>query len=611
MVLTDLAVRKMQALYNNGPLSRFGTQYMLDALSWAVAIVLAVLLRYDFALDRVTWFSTLMVCLAAAALQLGAGYLFYLYRGRHPYGSFAEVRALSLVVLVTTVVLAIPLLSFGTALSVPRSAIFIAVPIAFVLMGVVRYVKRLLVERAIRPVDHTDRALVYGAGYLGSTIVRRMLTDRESAYLPVGLIDDDPTKRNLWLDGIRVQGTLLDLAYAARTTEATVLVVAIARADATLLREISDAALLAGISVKVLPPLEEVLEGKSRLKDLRDLSIEDLIGRHPVDTEVESIAGYLKGKRVLVTGAGGSIGSELCRQIARFAPSELIMLDHDETGLQGTQLSILGHGLLDTQDVVLASIRDRDALQRIFGERRPEVVFHAAALKHLPMLEQFPHEAWKSNVLGTRNVLEAARSVDVATFVNISTDKAANPTSVLGHSKRVAEKLTAWAAQETGSRYLSVRFGNVIGSRGSMLPTFTSIIEAGGPLTITHPDVTRFFMTIPEACQLVVQAGGIGGPGEVLILDMGEPVRILDVARRMIDMSGKDIAIVYTGLRPGEKLHEELIGHGERDHRPIHPKISHTAIDALAPHDLDRADWEARCRIESAGRLADSAERGA
>jgi dTDP-glucose 4,6-dehydratase len=222
------------------------------------------------------------------------------------------------------------------------------------------------------------------------------------------------------------------------------------------------------------------------------------------------------------------------------------------------------------------------------------VVFHAAALKHLPMLEQYPDEAWKTNVLGTLNVLQAARSVGVKTFVNISTDKAANPTSVLGHSKRVAEKLTAWAGGETGLKYLSVRFGNVIGSRGSMLPTFASLIEAGGPLTVTHPDVTRFFMTIPEACQLVVQAGGIGRSSEVLILDMGEQVRIMDVAERMIEMSGKDISIVFTGLRPGEKLHEELIGIHESDERPIHPKISHTSIDPISPARLDKAGWEAR-----------------
>jgi dTDP-glucose 4,6-dehydratase len=373
-----------------------------------------------------------------------------------------------------------------------------------------------------------------------------------------------------------------------------VLIISIAHADAALLREITDTAVAVGLKVKVLPVLEDVLEGKSRLSDVRDIAIEDLIGRQPVDTEVESIAGYLEGKRVLVTGAGGSIGAELCRQIAKFSPRELIMLDRDETGLQGTQLSISGHGLLDTKDVVLADIRDADALQLVFADRRPDVVFHAAALKHLPMLEQYPDEAWKTNVLGTLNVLQAARSVGVTTFVNISTDKAANPTSVLGHSKRVAEKLTAWAAHETGLKYLSVRFGNVIGSRGSMLPTFTSLIEAGGPLTVTHPDVTRFFMTIPEACQLVVQAGGIGRASEVLILDMGEQVRIMDVAERMIEMSGKDISIVFTGLRPGEKLHEELIGRDELDERPIHPKISHTSIDPISPSRLDKAGWEAR-----------------
>ena len=345
----------------------------------------------------------------------------------------------------------------------------------------------------------------------------------------------------------------------------------------------------------LLPLLSQVLEGRSGLTDLREVSIEDLIGRHPVDTEVESIAGYLTGKRVLVTGAGGSIGSVLCREILKFAPAELIMLDRDETGLQATQILISGHGLLDTKDVVLADIRDSPTLEKIFVERQPEVVFHAAALKHLPMLEQYPSEAWQTNVLGTLNVLNAARAIGVSTFINVSTDKAANPSSVLGHSKRAAEKLTAWAAEETGQTYLSVRFGNVIGSRGSMLPTFTSLILAGGPLTITHPDVTRFFMTIQEACQLVVQAGGIGRPGEVLILDMGEPVRILDVAKQMIAMSGRDIKIVFTGLRHGEKLHEELLGEGEQDSRPLHPKISHTKVPSLNPAHLDKQEWERRC----------------
>ena len=240
-----------------------------------------------------------------------------------------------------------------------------------------------------------------------------------------------------------------------------------------------------------------------------------------------------------------------------------------------------GNGLLSTKETVLADIRDADAIRRVFEEYRPEVVFHAAALKHLPMLERYPEEGWKTNVVGTLNVLEAAASVGVERFVNISTDKAANPTSVLGHTKRAAEQLTAWMGQQAEGRYLSVRFGNVIGSRGSMLPTFTRLIEQGGPLTVTHPDVTRYFMTIPEACQLVLQAGGIGHSGEVMILDMGEPVRILDVAKRMIALSGKDIDIVFTGLRDGEKLNEELTADTELTQPSAHPLISRTVIEPL------------------------------
>jgi len=574
---------------------RFGGHYACDSGAWAFALVSAEALRYEFHIGLIFWFPLLVLCSVTCAVQLLAGWASHLYQGRHAYGSFAEVRALLGTVFAVTAIVGLPVLLGGTTFLIPRSTVFIALPIAFVLMGGVRYLQRVWVERALTPTDDAHRTLVYGAGYLGASIVRRMLTDRHSGFLPVGLIDDDPCKRNTWLDGVRVLGNQAALTEAACLTGATTLVVTIARADSSLLRGISDAAAAAGLQVKVLPALEQVLEGQSRLGDLRDLSIEDLLGRNPIDTHVESIAGYLSGKRVLVTGAGGSIGSELCRQIRAFGPSELMMLDRDETGLQMTQISILGHGLLDTDDVILADIRDSDALSAILMKRRPEVVFHAAALKHLPMLEQYPSEAWKTNVLGTLNMLDAALAAGVETFVNISTDKAANPTSVLGHSKHLAERLTAWAAQASGRTYLSVRFGNVIGSRGSMLPTFTTLIEAGGPLTITHPDVTRFFMTIPEACQLVIQAGGIGRPAEVLILDMGEPVKILDVAQRMIAMSGRDISIVYTGLRRGEKLHEELIGDNETGERPVHPKISHAAIEALSPALLDKDAWDARC----------------
>ncbi|MCV9996518.1 polysaccharide biosynthesis protein [Paeniglutamicibacter sp. ZC-3] len=568
----------------------------IDLAAWVAALLLATIFRFELRMTEINVGPVLLVALGAASLHLVLGWLLAVYAGRYSYGTFEEIRVLVYAMALVGSIVSMVLFAFGTDWDVPRSIGLIGAPIALMFMCGVRYVQRIASEQQLRPGDAALPTIIYGAGYLGETLVRRMLTDVNTTYRPVALIDDDPAKSNFQIRGVQVMGSLDSLAEVAAKTGAVELVVAINYVDAPQVRLISDTAAEAGLNVMVLPPLNDVLAGKTKLSDLRDLSIEDLIGRHPVDTEIESIAGYLAGKRVLVTGAGGSIGTELCLQISKFAPSELIMLDRDETGLQGAQIRIAGHGLLHTRDVVLADIRDTEALQTIFEERRPDVVFHAAALKHLPMLEQYPDEAWKTNVLGTLNVLRAAQSTNVATFVNISTDKAANPTSVLGHSKRMAEKLTAWMAIETGKPYLSVRFGNVIGSRGSMLPTFRSLIEAGGPLTVTHPDITRYFMTIPEACQLVVQAGGIGRAGEVLILDMGEPVKILDVAQRMIEMSGKDIEIVFTGMREGEKLHEELVGYGEADSRPFHPQISHADVSSMSPTLLTKAAWETRLR---------------
>ncbi len=309
-----------------------------------------------------------------------------------------------------------------------------------------------------------------------------------------------------------------------------------------------------------------------------------MLGRNELEMDVESIADYVTGRRVLVTGAGGSIGSELCRQLHRYAPAELMMLDRDESALHALQLSIHGRALLDSDEVVLCDIRDRAGLHSLFASRRPEVVFHAAALKHLPMLEQYPAEAVKTNVVGTLNVLDACDLVGVSRFVNISTDKAADPSSVLGWSKRISERLTAQRALTDPGIYVSVRFGNVLGSRGSVLTSFAKQIADGGPVTVTDPDVTRYFMTIEEACQLVVQAAAIGAAGEALVLDMGEPVRILDVAKQLIDQSGSPIRVVFTGLREGEKMHEDLFGSEEpRDLRPMHPLVSHVPVPALSP----------------------------
>jgi FlaA1/EpsC-like NDP-sugar epimerase len=570
------------------------SQYLLDAAAWIVAILLALILRYELLVKEVNVPGIAAFCTVAVVAQLVVGLSFALYRGRYSFGSFHEAKLLVIVAVLVGVILVLVSVAFFTVIEVPRSIGIIAFPFACMFLAATRYLKRMYVESKAKPGEDAQRTLIYGAGFLGNSLVVRMMQDPGSPYFPVGLIDDDPAKKHLRLSSVPVLGRIDDLREVVARTQASLLVIAFAGVEAAQVRRVSDLVAGLGIKVLVLPPLRDMLGASGpAIADFREVAVEDLIGRRPVDIHPDEVAGYITGKRVLVTGAGGSIGSELCRQLSAFAPAELIMLDRDETGLQSTQISLTGRGLLTGRDTVLADIRDADALLDIFEDRKPQVVFHAAALKHVSLLEQYPEEAWKTNVQGSLNVLRASAAVGVTNFVNISTDKAADPTSVLGHSKRVAEKLTSHHAQRTGQQYVSVRFGNVIGSRGSMLPLFTEQIRTGGPITVTDPEVTRFFMTIPEACQLVVQAGAIGRGGEVLILDMGEAVRILDVAQRMIAMSGKDIDIVFTGLRPGEKMHEDLMGVGEDDSRPLHPKISHTSVVALDPQQLDLQAWKA------------------
>ena len=571
---------------------------LADASAWFVAVLLASFLRYEFDALRIEWLPTVITALAMAAFFVLLGILIGVYLGKYAYGSLDEVRALTGSGLLTSLVFTVVLI-IGS-FEVPRSLALLAFPLALVMMFGLRFVYRLSVDRTRLPARAATPALVVGAGQAGEITVRTIMNDPDSPMRAIGLIDDDVTKRRLRLHGVPVLGTTDEIEQIAKDTRAKVLIVAISNVSQELLGELTDAGNKVGMRVLKTPTPQRMMQGPIEVRDLRSVSIEDLIGRTAVDTNVEAIAGFITGKKVLVTGAGGSIGSELCVQLAKFGPQELIMLDRDETSLQEAQIRLRGNGLLDSEDIVLADIREADVMQQVFANYQPEVVFHAAALKHLPMLEKYPREAWKTNVIGTRNVVQAAMATDVETFVNVSTDKAANPTSALGHSKRVAEKVTAWAAKETGRPYLSVRFGNVIGSRGSMLPTFQALIEKGGPLTVTHPEVTRYFMTIPEACQLVIQAGGIGRASEVLILDMGEPVKILDIAKRMIAMSGKDIEIVYTGLRSGEKLHEELVGAREDLERPFHEQISHTTVDFLSPEDMDYSVWLDRMSREKA-----------
>jgi FlaA1/EpsC-like NDP-sugar epimerase len=573
---------------------------LMDVVAWGVATAVAIYLRFGLTFDAQSRRGFWQILPLVAVLQVLTGFAVGLYRRRWRYGSYDEVAALGLTAAITTGGLYLLNERYFSERPIPQSAVLVGGAFGLMMMGAIRYVWRLALEWLRRPTDRTaEKLLIFGAGEGGLQVITALLRSRSSPYVPVGLLDDDPVKQRLSIKGVNVLGNRTDILHAAQRTGAATILFAIPSATAKTVGEITDLAVAAGLLVKVLPSQSELFGDLVGLTDIRDLTEADLLGRHQIETNLEEIAHYLSGKRVLVTGAGGSIGSELCRQLSRFHPAQLLMLDHDESALHQVQLSIQGRAMLDTPDTILADIRDAEDLMKVFAARRPEVVFHAAALKHLPLLEQYPNEAYKSNVIGTLNVLRAAHSVDVEAFVNISTDKAANPTSVLGYSKRVAERLTSHmgSVARTGV-YLSVRFGNVLGSRGSVLTTFRDQIENGGPVTVTDRDVSRFFMTIPESVQLVIQAGAIGSSGEVLVLDMGEPVLIYDVARRLIAQSKKPLNIVFTGLRPGEKLHEELFGQEEIDERPHHKLISHADVPPLdpqlvTPSPTDPRDWMA------------------
>jgi FlaA1/EpsC-like NDP-sugar epimerase len=559
-------------------------QFVLDTIALSCTAMVVSYWRFVYQVHPdpmgATKDTVLRVIPLVFLIQAIVGYIVGIYRRRWRYGSFDEIAGLFITSVVSIAILLF-LRFFDHSLNpYPRSVIVIGGLAGVFLMAANRYVWRLIRQQLRRPTEETaTKILVYGAGEGGIQIVNTLLRNPSSPYLPVGFIDDNSDVHRLSISGVPVIGGRSSLSEAQQKTGAKTLLIAIPSADSALISEISSSAQSLGMSVKIVPPVQNLFERPLDTGDIRDLTDEDLLGRRKIHTDLQQISEYLVNRRVLVTGAGGSIGSELCRQLVRFNPAELIMLDRDESALHEVQLSIHGRALLDTPQTVLADLRDAATMNHIFETRRPEVVFHAAALKHLPLLERYPGEAYKTNVLGTATLLNAAQKNDVKVFVNISTDKAANPISILGYSKRIAERITAnFGVISAQGKYISVRFGNVLGSRGSVLLSFRDQIEKGGPVTVTHKGVTRYFMTISEAVQLVIQAGAIGNSGEVLVLDMGKPVSIYDVATRLVSNSQKPVSIEIVGLRAGEKVHEELFGDGEVDTRPKHPLISHVPV---------------------------------
>ncbi|MGJ9411591.1 polysaccharide biosynthesis protein [Aeromicrobium sp. CF4.19] len=563
---------------------------LLDGSAWLVALALAVMLRFETPAITATFdmsdagrsvplYGVLVLGGVAAVVHCALAWLLRLHQGRHTIGGFEEMFALGSIVLASGIFIGVINMIGGQQI-VPRTSVLVTTVVVFVLCAWPRALWRAVVvqPRLTHAAGVGTPVIIAGAGEAGRDLVGTMRRDPRGTWDPVAYLDDAPARKHFRHRGVTVRGTTDDAAAVARRTGATTLIIAMPSVDSTVISRVYELARQADLDVKVLPNVHELLDGRVSLADVRDISPADLLGRHQVETDLDSIAHYLTDRRVLVTGAGGSIGSELCRQISQFSPARLVMLDRDESALHALLLSLGGRADLESPDVVLADIRDADRVREVFQEHRPEVVFHAAALKHVNILERHPQEAVKTNVLGTANVLTAAADAAVEHFVNISTDKAADPENALGYSKRLAEGLTAQRGAQADGTYISVRFGNVLGTRGSVLGTFSAQIADGGPVTVTHPEVTRFFMTVDEAVQLVVQAAAIGRDGEALVLDMGTPVKIIDVARQMIDQAGEKIDIVFTGLKPGEKLHEVLFAPSEPDERPVHPLISHVTV---------------------------------
>ncbi len=562
--------------------------FLLDLVLLSVTPTLALVMRVDTESWVVGYQSALIrFTLLALAVKLVLFFLFGLYRRYWRYASVDELISIGLAVGTSTLVVAglffgAGILGMDAGRSLPRSVPFIDGLLTLIVVGGTRFSVRVMAHRRRRSERKRDSkaVLIVGAGDAGSMIAREMLSSRHINIDPVGFVDDDPSKHKKSIHGVPVLGTRKDIPRLVEKYGIEEVVIAIPTATGQVIRDIVTLCEAARVPSRTMPGMYEILSGQISVSQLRNVDIEDLLRRDPVRINAQEVEKMLFEKRVLVTGAGGSIGSELCRQIARCSPAGLILLGHGENSLFSIEHELRRYWPKLSLSVVVADIRDRMRMTAVFEQTKPQVIFHAAAHKHVPMMEANCEDAITNNVGGTRTLVQLAEQCAVERFVLISSDKAVNPTNIMGATKRVAEKIVQTVARRTGRPYVSVRFGNVLGSRGSVVPTFREQIIRGGPVTVTDPEVKRYFMTIPEAVQLVLQAATLAGVecrNGVFVLDMGEPIKIVDLARDLIELSGKqvgqDIEIVFTGLRPGEKLFEELFGDGEDYRRTRHEKL--------------------------------------
>ncbi|MBK5484116.1 polysaccharide biosynthesis protein [Peribacillus sp. TH16] len=501
--------------------------------------------------------------------------IYKLYKKAWEYASIGEL--ISIVKAVTLSVISVVIIQILIFQDVYVRAMALTWMMHVILIGGSRFSWRMLRDRFINNQLEVKNTLVIGAGSAGTMVVRQLLNNHDTQLKPIAFIDDDPKKDKLDILGIPVVGNSKHIPEVVEKHHIDNIVIAIPSLSKKELRVIFDECVKTNAKTQIMPMIEDIMLGKVAVNQFKEVEVEDLLGREPVELDMNSISGKVTGKTILVTGAGGSIGSEICRQICRFSPKKIVLLGHGENSIYliDMELKRLYSDQIEIVPVI-ADIQDRERIFEVMDTHRPDVAYHAAAHKHVPLMEYNPREAVKNNVMGTKNVAEAADTYGVGTFVMISSDKAVNPTNVMGSTKRVAEMVIQQLDKHSTTKFVAVRFGNVLGSRGSVIPLFKKQIQAGGPVTVTHPDMTRYFMTIPEASRLVIQAGSLARGGEIFVLDMGEPVKIVDLATNLIQLSGytiDEIGIEYSGIRPGEKMYEELLGENEVHKEAVFPKI--------------------------------------
>ncbi len=553
-----------------------------------ISVMGSFALRFD-AEQLPFYFPAIVIMMGVALLtKVPVYFAFGLYRRLWVYASTSELRLITIAVTAASVVTSgvmLLLLSFGWIVpGMPRSALGIDWLLSLVLIGGSRFALRILSEQSTSTRNgKRNKALIIGAGDAGALVVRELQKSSQINLLPIGFLDDDPAKQKHEIYGVSVIGKISDLSFVLDNRQVDEVIIAIPSAPGKILRSVTDVCRLKGIPSRTMPGIYELIGGKVSVSRLREVDITDLLRREPAMIDDRLVGSSLSGKRVLITGAGGSIGREISRQVARWGPAELVLLGHGENSIFEALLELQeDYGSLSIHPVI-ADVRDSFRLNSIFQAHSPEVVFHAAAHKHVPLMEYNVEEAITNNVVGTRNVVQVSINTGVERFVLISTDKAVKPINVYGATKRLAEMMVIDAAQRTGRAFTVVRFGNVLGSRGSVVPLFKSQIARGGPVLVTHPDMERYFMTIPEAVHLVLQASAMGQGGEAFILNMGEQVRILELAEDLIRLSGlepgRDIEIAFTGIRPGEKLSEDLWEQGTNFQPTAHSEIFRSKED--------------------------------